>query len=411
MNTNRPTWTKPWSYKEGILISLSLLVLGFGLEYLSNGIGTDNLLIYPNNLYMGIIIVTLILFLAIIGKSWTITEWLQSTAAAICSIGLLLLVSLLMGLTLQYDDGAGETIRRLGLSHILTSWQYLLANLLLLLSLGLTTIKSIWNFSWNKLGFTISHLGLWIVIFGGNFGSIQLERLQVKLIEGEISNIAHNKSGSPIKELPFAIKLNDFILEEYNPKIALVYNEAGIMFKDESSSIVIAELGNYGTISNWNIEILEYIYSSAKAGNKYYQINEPGAAPSAFIRATNLTGTTVEGWVHCGSFNRQYESLKLDDEYSAIMLFPEPKEYISKIEILTTERPPESISLEVNKPYYIDGWKLYQMGYDYELGRWSNTSIIEVIRDPWLRIVYAGIFMMLAGAMFMFWVGSKKNMK
>jgi hypothetical protein len=51
------------------------------------------------------------------------------------------------------------------------------------------------------------------------------------------------------------------------------------------------------------------------------------------------------------------------------------------------------------------------MGYDYELGRWSNTSIIEVIRDPWLRIVYAGIFMMLAGAMFMFWVGSKKNMK
>ena len=93
------------------------------------------------------------------------------------------------------------------------------------------------------------------------------------------------------------------------------------------------------------------------------------------------------------------------------MLFPEPKEYISKIEILTTERPPESISLEVNKPYYIDGWKLYQMGYDYELGRWSNTSIIEVIRDPWLRIVYAGIFMMLAGAMFMFWVGSKKNMK
>jgi len=59
----------------------------------------------------------------------------------------------------------------------------------------------------------------------------------------------------------------------------------------------------------------------------------------------------------------------------------------------------------VNKPAKVKGWEIYQVGYDDQLGRWSDTSVIEFVRDPWLPFVYTGIFMMIAGAITLFWSG------
>jgi len=65
--------------------------------------------------------------------------------------------------------------------------------------------------------------------------------------------------------------------------------------------------------------------------------------------------------------------------------------------------------LQVNKPFKVDDWKIYQLSYDSNLGRWSDVSVIELIRDPWLPVVYTGIFLMLAGSVYMFWMGTKKQ--
>ena len=58
-------------------------------------------------------------------------------------------------------------------------------------------------------------------------------------------------------------------------------------------------------------------------------------------------------------------------------------------------------TVEVNKPVEVDGWKIYQYGYDTQMGAMSQTSIFELICDPWLPLVYTGIYMMLAGALLM----------
>ena len=58
-------------------------------------------------------------------------------------------------------------------------------------------------------------------------------------------------------------------------------------------------------------------------------------------------------------------------------------------------------TVEVNKPVEIDGWKIYQYGYDTQMGAMSQISILELISDPWLPLVYTGIYMMLAGALLM----------
>ncbi|MEI6638107.1 MAG: cytochrome c biogenesis protein, partial [Chlorobium sp.] len=63
----------------------------------------------------------------------------------------------------------------------------------------------------------------------------------------------------------------------------------------------------------------------------------------------------------------------------------------------------------VNHPINVMGWKLYQMGYDDEAGRWSKYSLIEVIRDPWLPAVYLGFFMIMAGNVLFFWNGIKQK--
>jgi cytochrome c biogenesis protein ResB len=55
------------------------------------------------------------------------------------------------------------------------------------------------------------------------------------------------------------------------------------------------------------------------------------------------------------------------------MLFPEPKRFLSEIEILTTDTETVPVSLEVNSPFSFQGWKIYQVSYDDELGRWSDT--------------------------------------
>ena len=75
-----------------------------------------------------------------------------------------------------------------------------------------------------------------------------------------------------------------------------------------------------------------------------------------------------------------------------------PKRFASDIQILTKTGKNIQTTVEVNKPVEVDGWKIYQYGYDTQMGAMSQTSILELVRDPWLPLVYTGIYLMLAGA-------------
>jgi hypothetical protein len=87
-----------------------------------------------------------------------------------------------------------------------------------------------------------------------------------------------------------------------------------------------------------------------------------------------------------------------------------PKRFASDIQILTQTGKNIQTTVEVNKPAEVDGWKIYQYGYDTQMGAMSQTSILELVSDPWLPLVYTGIYMMLAGAVCMFVFGNRKKM-
>lgn len=86
-----------------------------------------------------------------------------------------------------------------------------------------------------------------------------------------------------------------------------------------------------------------------------------------------------------------------------------PKRFASEIQILTKTGKNIETTVDVNKPYEVDGWKIYQYGYDTQMGAKSQISILELVSDPWLPLVYTGIYMMLAGAVCMFVIGGRRR--
>jgi hypothetical protein len=85
-----------------------------------------------------------------------------------------------------------------------------------------------------------------------------------------------------------------------------------------------------------------------------------------------------------------------------------PKRFASNIHVMTKSGLAVDTIVDVNKPYEVNGWKIYQYGYDTQMGPHSQMSILELVRDPWLPLVYTGIYMMLAGAVCMFIFGGRK---
>lgn len=86
-----------------------------------------------------------------------------------------------------------------------------------------------------------------------------------------------------------------------------------------------------------------------------------------------------------------------------------PKRFASEIQILTKSGMNIETTIDVNKPAEVDGWKIYQYGYDTQMGAMSQISILELVSDPWLPLVYTGIYMMLGGAVCMFVFGSRRR--
>ena len=76
-----------------------------------------------------------------------------------------------------------------------------------------------------------------------------------------------------------------------------------------------------------------------------------------------------------------------------------PKRFASDISVHTEDGKDVRGTVEVNKPLKVNGWKIYQYGYDSARGSQSPYSVFLLVKDPWLPAVYIGIFLMLAGAL------------
>ena len=102
-------------------------------------------------------------------------------------------------------------------------------------------------------------------------------------------------------------------------------------------------------------------------------------------------------------------SVRLDDFTMEVYPSGMPKRFASDVVVTRKSGKEMTAVIEVNKPIEVDGWKMFQYGYDEEAGTESTVSVLELVKNPWLPLVYAGIFMMLAGAFLMLFTGFKRE--
>lgn len=406
MSIKKPVWQQPWGYAESFIISLGVLCVGFVFELILPK--TSSVLVFPVNLILGVVFLVLLLLSHFFLRKTRIHAFLSGVPLSVALVSCLSILVILMGVLPQVSNHEQGLIQQLSLNQITSSFPFLMINLFLLFVLGLVSLKKTFPFKLKNWGFVFSHWGLWLVIFAGGLGAGDLRRLKMDVYESRIEWSAYDEKGRYF-ELPLAIKLQDFLIEEFNPKLAIVENETGRLYEAQKPSMLMLEKDLHANLQGWKIEVQEFYMTSGRAGDRYYELFDFGAAPAAKVQVVSKQNDTLCAWISCGSFNRPHESLKLNNDLSLVMTVPEAKRFASSLTLITPDGRERDEVLEVNKPITVNGWKVYQLSYDEKLGRYSEKSVLELVYDPWQTYVYFGVFMMMIGAVYMFWRGRKNS--
>ena len=316
---------------------------------------------------------------------------------------------------------------------------------------GEVTINQIAHFSWRRLPTLTSHVGLFIILTCGTLGSADMLRVKMFCEQGQVEWRGLD-AFSAVHHLPVAIQLDKFTIDEYPPKLMLIDKMGLPLPKGKPENILLDKNVKSGQLLDCKIEILKRIDNAmpvmlskmvgkipggmmsyirmdslGQAHNKdgYIASDATGNACAVLVKVTTGVNTnessilgfgfhkryqhTITGWLTCGSYLFPYQSLKLNDGRSLVMPNREPRRFASLVDIYTQDGKNIQTEIEVNKPFSIDGWKIYQLSYNEQMGKWSNLSIFEIVTDPWMPIVYVGIFMLLFGAVGMFLTASRKK--
>lgn len=408
MSKKRHVWQQPWGYTESFVIVAGLLVIGLMLDVLTSG-AQWVLPKWPLNFVLGLLFPIVLFALFKFARNSYIIAWLSAIPAAIGAIALFTFLSLCMGFIPQANN-VSQPFAEWGFNNILGSWVFLLSAIYLLTTLGLVTIKRFSFSGIRNIGFVLNHFGLWLVVLAAGIGSGDLQRIQVPVYEGRSVNTGFNTLGYEVK-LPFTVTLFDFNIDEFPAKIAFVNAHSQIIDPKLKNNLKLAREGDKFKIATYKLHIEKVLQLAIpdSAGN-FVLSNNQTAAQAVLVCLYNNSGNAVSrGWLSAGSPLVKPAYLPVDSMYFMALTLPQPRRFSSHVELTNSREVKINTRIEVNKPVKIEGWKLYQTGYDTEKGRFSTLSVFEAVRDPWIPVVYFGIFMLLAGALFMFWLGSNKS--
>lgn len=404
-------WKQPWGYKEGFAIGAGLVFTGILLQ-LSVGALNIGFLQFPFNIFTGVIYILGLIILHTLSAKNKVIRWLGSMEASITSIAVFLALVIVMGLTRQSaaPDNTG-LLGLLGFKNMLSSWAFALTFVYMVTVLGLVILRRLKQFRWKKdIPFVLNHVGLFVTLVAAVLGSADMHRWQM-VVNKEVPEWRATDEYGKMMEMDLAIELNEFSIDEYPPKLMLIDNESGKTLPEKQPVTLPVENEQItGTLLDWKISVRKTLENSApvvgKDSVRFVEFHSEGAAAAVYVLAENVKDHVKKsGWVSCGSYLFPYHALKLNDDVSLVMPDREPKRYASDVTVYTKDGESTRAVIEVNKPLKINGWKIYQISYDERMGKWSNVSKFELVKDPWIGLVYVGIAMMICGALGLFILG------
>lgn len=385
-----------------------IVAVGFVLQ-LSAGAFDFDMLRWPVNGILGGVMIACLLLFALRRRS-PFYRWFSGVPVAVTLICALVILGVVMGLTPQTGE-TGNLPSRLGFTRMTSSWPFVLVYLTTLLSLGALIVRRLAAFRLKDYAFYLNHIGLWLLLFAAGMGAADIKRYVMHVREGETEWRVYNAQGE-VLDLPVAVRLNDFSMEEYPPQLTVIDRQTGSPQPEAKPEYMqIDEKQTAGRIAGWEVTLKEYIHHAVRnSDSTYREVHMPGASPAARVEVRDAHGgMPTEGWVCAGNISQLYMVLNLDEQYCVAMTRPEPKRFVSDIDVYTEDGRHAHALLEVNKPHKLGHWMLYQYGYDNDAGNMSAYSSIELVYDPWVVPVWIGIVLLASGSVCMLWGGNKRK--
>ena len=170
-------WKKPYTYREGFVIDVGLILVGAMLQ-LSMGLLDWDIFMWPANI---IALVSFVLLTVIVysrrSKSYFL-RFMTTPQAAVPAIVVVVFMTLIMGLTKQASPQS-MTNDPIGLSRMLSFWPFILIYVWMTAIVGQEMLWQIMHASRHRWPSLLSHVGLFVVLTCGTLGSADMQRLKM----------------------------------------------------------------------------------------------------------------------------------------------------------------------------------------------------------------------------------------
>jgi len=258
-------------------------------------------------------------------------------------------------------------------------------------------------------GLWLIHLGCILVLGGAMYGSEAAHRIQRKVFgidkirkgqmliyEGQQTNQVELEKTGRINELLFSLRLKDFRIEYYEPKYLYIQTREGDRWEIPVELNTGYNLGSqFGKVKIVR-EFRNFKITLDNGTRKIIDSNEPGRNPALEVKIEYPDGTAVTRYVfeRFGGHTHQQDKFLLS--YKGVV-----RDYISDLAIVENGKPVAEKNVEVNHPLHFGGYYFYQHSYDDKAGRYT---VLAVVSDTGLPVVYVGYLMLGIGVFWHFWL-------
>jgi cytochrome c biogenesis protein ResB len=281
--------------------------------------------------------------------------------------------------------------------YVYHSWWFLSLLGLFCLNLVLCTAGR-WSLKIRKLGTSITHTGVLVMVAGAIVGGIWGERGTLRMFPGQSSRVCFDDKQKVIK-LPFEIHLDDFTVERYStPREALIVH----LPKKQIARAFPVKVGGQYEVEDVTVTILRYepdfiVLSKGKYGSRSTAPRNPAIQVRVISDSQDDTQWLFQKFP--GMHQDEEAEVRLD--YSQIAAGGRIKDFKSKLRLTQNGKVVASKTIEVNKPLRYEGYAIYQSSYDRFHESWSG---LEIAKDPGIILVYLGFILISAGILYALYV-------
>ena len=258
-------------------------------------------------------------------------------------------------------------------------------------------------------GLLLIHAGCILILAGGMWGSHAGHNLQKKLfgidkIRSGLMAIYEDSSENHVvlngtreqKELPFSLKLKDFRIEYYQPVYLRIQTRQGQRWKVPVEVGKEFPLGDEaGTIKI--VKAFENFKIGMEDGRSVpYDDPSPGLNPAIEVQITEPGGQAATQYVFERFPGHSHGQDKFSFSYHRVI-----SDYISELQIIEGGKVVAEKDIEVNHPLHFGGYHFYQSSYDDKAGQYT---VLQVVSDTGLYVVYAGYWMLCLGVFWHMWL-------